>query len=123
MSRHACEIVAWTMGGSAYCPGCEPARGGRDEPSPVFGDSADDLVGWTCDACSACYVGGEWLAHDAAVSDAVRWTLCGHCGSQRPHTGGDYRGVRRDAWRGVHPCPCCGQRGTTRFPAPRRSSR
>lgn len=118
---NSADIIAWHLCGAAYCPDCKPAADPREgKPHPVFADSIEDVNGTTCDACSACLVDGEWLAHDDAVGPDVRWTRCDRCNAQKPHhvreaTGGTYRRTRIAAWRKTHACESCGKRGTVRF--------
>ncbi len=129
---HSCDILAYTFDGATYCPDCVPQaadtgcespadhadeNGACDEnchgygPGPVFAESEEEVYGWTCDSCRACYVIGDgWTAHDDAVNpEYTRWATCRDCGAVYPYAinSYEYRQDRRSALLNRLSCPNC----------------
>lgn len=105
---NACDIVAYAYDGAVYCSDCEPKGKGvdRDQVSPWFADSMDELEGSTCDTCAAFFAEGEWRTKEEVRE--FRWSTCGECNSQKPHDRGDAR-VRLQALQGQLRCSDCGR--------------
>ena len=104
---HACDIIAWTFDGAAYCDSC-----GNDEMNPVFGEKESDAIGMTCDACAACYVDGAgWIPADDIDGTVVRWAKCPTCNHHHPYwkSGSEYRDARLAALEGRLRCDNCGR--------------
>ena len=106
---NATAVIAWTLDGSIYCDGCEPAGAWAEDSgvSAVFADSFSETIGSTCDGCRACFGPDGW-SEPGCDPKQWRWARCIACNGVRPYRRDDSR-TRHEARIGDLHCPGCGE--------------